>query len=248
MTQKMTRLTLAKVVAAAAALACGGAFAQAKAPEPDYTLGFNVGATTDYRYRGISQSRLRPAVSGGFDFSHKNGFYLGAWGSTIKWIKDGGGDASVELDFYGGYKGSVGDVGYDVGLLHYNYPSHKLGVSPNTTELYGALTFGVVTAKYSHSTSNLFGFAKSKGSGYFDLSGTVDLGGGWTVVPHLGYQSVSKNSAASYTDYSVTANKDMGNGLTLSAGLVGTDTKVYVSPAGKNLGKNAVVLGAKFSF
>ena len=67
-------------------------------------LAFNVGATTDYRYRGVSQTRLKPALQGGVDYS--NGpFYLGAWASTIKWIKDAKGDASVEIDLYGGYKG-----------------------------------------------------------------------------------------------------------------------------------------------
>jgi uncharacterized protein (TIGR02001 family) len=84
------------------------AFAQTKAPEPDYTLSFNAGVVTDYRYRGISQTRLKPAVQGGLDFAHKSGFYLGAWASTIKWIEDSGGpDGKVELDLYGGYKGEL---------------------------------------------------------------------------------------------------------------------------------------------
>ena len=55
----------------------GAAMAQAKAPEPDYSFSYNVGLVSDYRYRGISQSRLRPALQGGVDFSHKSGFYLG---------------------------------------------------------------------------------------------------------------------------------------------------------------------------
>ena len=69
-----------------------------------------MGVVTDYRYRGISQSRLKPALQGGVDFAHKSGFYLGTWASTIKWIKDAGGDAPVELDLYGGYKGTAGAV------------------------------------------------------------------------------------------------------------------------------------------
>ena len=73
-----------KMVLPALALS-GAAFAQTKAPEPDYTLSFNVGAVTDYRYRGISQSRLDPALQGGADFAHKSGFYVGTWASTIKW-------------------------------------------------------------------------------------------------------------------------------------------------------------------
>jgi len=246
---KLSQLSIAALLSVASI----GAFAQAKAPEPDYTLGFNVGATTDYRYRGISQSRLKPAVQGGLDFAHKSGFYLGAWGSSIKWIKDAGGNSDLELDVYGGYKGSINkDVSYDVGVLGYIYPSHNLLVSPNTTEIYGAVTMGPVTGKYSHSTTNLFGFAGSKNSGYFDLSATFDMGGGWTLVPHIGHQKVAgaANSPLSYTDYSLAVNKDFGNGLVGSAMLVGTnaDKTLYFTPAGKFTGKGGLVLGLKYNF
>ena len=84
----------------------------AQAAEPESSLSFNAGVVSDYRYRGISQSRLDPAVQGGVDYADKSGFYVGAWGSSIKWIKDAnGGNAPVEVDLYGGYKGAVGDVG-----------------------------------------------------------------------------------------------------------------------------------------
>jgi uncharacterized protein (TIGR02001 family) len=235
----------------AAVAVSGAAFAQAKAPEPDYTLGFNVGLVTDYRYRGISQTRLKPALQGGVDFAHKSGFYVGTWLSSIKWIKDAGGDAPVEWDIYGGYKGTVmNDIGYDVGILTYQYPSHSLPVSPTTTELYLAGTMGPATLKYSHAVTNLFGFSDSKNSGYLDLSAAFDLGNGWSVSPHIGHQSVKHNSDFSYTDYSLTLGKDFGSGLSASAAVVGTDAKsgMYVSPSGKNLGKSGLVLGVKYTF
>ncbi|MEN9780344.1 MAG: hypothetical protein RL087_2057 [Pseudomonadota bacterium] len=244
---KVTALTQLSAAAALVALS-GTAFAQTKAPEPDYTLSFNAGAVTDYRYRGISQSRLKPAVQGGADFAHKSGVYLGFWGTTIKWVKDGGGDASVELDFYGGYKGEAAGIAYDVGVLHYQYPSNKLAVSANTTELYVAGTMGPATLKYSQSVTNLFGFADSKGSYYVDLSATFDLGSGFTLVPHVGYQSVKNNSTFSYTDYSITLAKDLGNGLSATAALIGTDSRDYVAPNGKNLGRDGLVLGIKYTF
>lgn len=234
----------------AALAVSGAAFAQTTPAAPDYTLSFNVGAVSDYRYRGISQSRLKPALQGGADFAHSSGAYLGVWGSTIKWIKDGGGGASAEIDLYGGYKGTAGAIGYDVGLLTYQYPSHDLAVSPNTTELYAAGTFGPATLKYSHSVTNLFGFADSKNSYYLDLSAGFDLGSGWSVTPHIGYQKVKNNSDFSYTDYAVTLGKDFGNGLTASAAIVGTDSddRLYVTPAGKHTGKTGLVLGVKYSF
>lgn len=246
---------LAKQALILSALAsCSAAFAQAKAPEPDFTLSYNLGATTDYRYRGISQSRLQPALQGGVDFAHKGGFYVGTWASTIKWLTDvPGGKGPLEWDIYGGFKGEVAkDVAFDVGVLRYQYPRENFPVSPNTTEVYGALTFGPATIKYSHSTTNLFGFTASKGSGYLDASASFDVGSGWSVAPHIGRQSVkgAGNGIYSCTDYSVALNKDLGNGLVLNATAVGTNVhkNSYVSPSGKNLGRNGLVIGAKFSF
>jgi uncharacterized protein (TIGR02001 family) len=233
----------------------GGVWAQTTAagpaaPEPEYTLSYNIGVVTDYRYRGISQSRLDPALQGGIDYAHKSGFYLGTWASTIKWIKDAGGGGDVEWDLYGGYKGTAGAVGYDLGVLRYQYPSNDLNPSANTTELYAAGTVGPATLKYSHSITNLFGFPDSKGSGYLDLSATWDLGNGYSIVPHVGHQTVHHDSAFSYTDYSLTLGKDFGNGFSLSAAAVGTDANksLYVTPSGKFTGRNALVLGAKYTF
>ncbi len=232
-----------------ASLAISGAvLAQAKAPEPDFTLSYNVGVVTDYRYRNISQTRLKPTVQGGVDFAHKSGFYLGAWGSGIKWIKDGGGDSSVEIDVYGGYKFEAGPVAADVGVLTYNYPSNKLNPSADTQEIYVAGTMGPATLKYSHAVSNLFGFANSKNSYYLEAAATFDLGSGFSLTPHIGYQKVKNNSNFTYTDYSITLGYDFGNGVTASLALVDTDNNNYLAPNGKNLGKSGAVLGVKYSF
>lgn len=232
------------------ALSAAALPAMADEPAPD-PLSFNIGAVSEYRYRGISQTRLKPALQGGIDYADPSGFYVGTWGSTIKWIKDAGGDADVEVDFYGGYKTELSKgLTVDVGVLQYLYPSNKLNPSANTLELYGALSFGPVTAKYSHSTTNLFGFADSKGSGYFDVSANFDLGDGMTLTPHVGHQTVKHNSAASYTDYSLTLAKDF-SGLVLSGAVIGTDADktAYASPVnGKFMGKTMLVIGLKKTF
>lgn len=233
------------------------AFAQPAAPAvpaaaPESTLSYNMGAVTDYRYRGISQSRLKPALQGGVDYAHASGAYVGVWASSIQWIKDAGGNARAEVDIYGGYKVTAGAVSYDVGVLTYQYPSAALSPTPNTTEIYGAATVGPATLKYSHALTNTFGFANSKNSGYFDLSATIDAGKGFTIVPHMGYQRIagSGNGDFSYTDFSVAVTKDFGKGLTVTATVLGTDAKdgSYVLPAGKNSGKAGVTLGVKYAF
>ena len=234
------------------AAAIGSLASVAHAAEPESTLAFNAGVVSDYRYRGISQSRLEPALQGGVDYTDKSGFYVGAWGSTIKWIKDIGGDAPVERDLYGGYKGAVGDVAYDVGFLRYEYSGNKLNPNANTNEVYGAVTYGLFTAKYSHAISNLFGNADSKNSYYLDLSANFDLGNGYTLTPHVGRQMVKNSPSLSYNDYAITLGKDLGNGLSASLMLVDTNAdktlSAFQTPAGKFTGKSAAVVGLKYSF
>jgi uncharacterized protein (TIGR02001 family) len=233
-------------------------FAQEASP-----LSFNLGAVTDYRYRGIAQTRFEPALQAGADLALPAGFYIGAWASTIKWIRDSGGDATVEVDVYAGWKKEVvSGLTLDVGVLQYIYPGAKDTVwntaydDPNTTEVYTALTFGPATVKYSHSVSNLFGNRDSKGSGYLDLSATFDVSG-VGVTPHVGYQKVKGyTSTLSYTDYSLTLSKDI-SGTVVSLAYVGTNTKTvagnpngnaYYGPAGENLGKDGIVFGIKRTF
>jgi len=237
-----------QLVALASALLASGAMAQATAPEPDYSYSFNVGAVSDYRYRGLSQSRLQPAFQFGADFSHASGFYIGTWGSTIKWIADGGGDADVEVDIYGGYKTTFGAFGVDVGVLRYLYPGSDLAVNPDTTEIYVGGSWGPATLKYSHAVTNLFGFADSKNSYYVDLSATFDSGfWGLMVTPHVGYQKVKNTDSASYTDWSLTVSKEFMPGLTGSLSYVSTDIDVP-GPGGRNLGKSGAVVGVKYTF
>jgi uncharacterized protein (TIGR02001 family) len=234
-------------------LALSFALAAAAVPTASFAdVAFNVGAVSDYRYRGISQSRLKPALQGGVDFS-AGGFYVGAWASTIKWIEDAGGDAKVEIDVYGGYKGEIAKgLGYDVGVLTYYYPKNRLPTSANTTEIYGALTFGPATVKYSHALTDTFGAFDSKNSFYLDASATFEITDGWMITPHIGYQKYKgpADDAATYTDYSVSVSKDF-NGLVPSLAIVGTDADkgFYASPRnGKFLGKTGVVVGVKYNF
>ena len=245
-------------------------------------LTFNIGVVSDYRYRGISQTKMKPALQGGADWSG-GPFYAGTWLSTISWVKDsmvaynrnGAAAAAanetpftpvdekgapVEWDLYGGMKGDIikDTLTYDVGGLAYVYVGekfHEIGMSnPDTGEVYGALTYGVVTAKVSISATPLFGVPKSKGSQYYDLSANFDLGSGFTLTPDIGYQTVTgsfaKANKVSYTDYSVTLGKDFGKGLSASLQVVGTDANKawYATSTGKFTGRTGVVAGVKYTF
>ncbi|MEO7106066.1 MAG: TorF family putative porin, partial [Rhodoferax sp.] len=133
-----------------------------------------------------------------------------------------------------------------------NNTADRVLVNANTTEVYGALTYGIVTAKYSQATSNFIANPDSKGASYFELAAAFDLGGGFTLTPHVGRQTIPNqiDSAGDYTDYSITLGKDFGNGVSASVAAMTTDAKDSFYKVGSfdNIGKNAVTVGLKYTF
>ncbi len=235
------------VAAIATLFSSQAAQAQDAAPtvKPEHEVSFNAALASDYRYRGISQTRLQPALQGGADYvNNPTGLYAGAWASTIKWTKDAGGGGSVEVDLYAGKRGALtSDISYDVGVLTYVYPSNGLAVSANTTEIYSQLNYGPAYVKYSHSTTNLFGFANSKNSSYLDIGANIEIDSGLVLNLHAGRQQVKNNGVSNYTDWKIGVTKDFGV-LSASLAVIGTNAGevAYASPAnGKFLGKNSVV-------
>lgn len=248
---KMTK-NFTLIAALTLAFASFGAQAQdaAPAPEavPDNQISFNAAVVSDYRYRGISQTRLKPAVQGGADYvNNPTGFYVGTWLTNIKWVKDGGGDGSVEWDIYAGKRGEITkDVTYDVGGLYYFYPSNELNPSANTFEVYAQIASGPLSLKYSQSTTNLFGFADSKNSSYIDAQINKDMYDGYILNVHVGRQNVKNNSGASYTDYKLGVTKDFGV-VTVALAAISANTNAYVGK-GKNLAKTGAVLTISKTF
>jgi uncharacterized protein (TIGR02001 family) len=240
---------IAMVAAGLWSLGTGLAGAQEQEQKPEHEVSFNAAVTSDYRYRGLSQSRLDPAVQGGVDYVHNpTGLYVGTWLSSIKWTKDAGGSGNVEWDIYGGKRGNLSaDITYDVGGLYYFYPDNGLHPNANTFELYGQLGYGPAYVKYSHSLTNLFGTADSKGSGYLDIGANVDVGGGFVLNLHAGHQEVRHNSAASYTDYKIGVTKDLGV-CSVALAYVKANTSAYLSPSRENLGKSAALLSVSKTF
>jgi uncharacterized protein (TIGR02001 family) len=233
------------------ALAMMGSVQAQEAPAAEHQVSYNAALTSEYRYRGLSQTRFDPALQGGADYTHSpSGLYVGTWLSTIKWIKDLNGDADVEVDLYAGKRGQITDaISYDVGALYYWYPSNDLNPNANTFELYGQVGFGPAYVKYSHATTNLFGTSNSKQSGYLDVGANLPIAAieGLVLNLHAGRQRVRNNSQFSYTDYKVGLTKDLGF-ASVSLAWIKADTEAYVSRTGRNLGKSAAVLSVSKTF
>lgn len=83
----------------------------------------NVGLTTDYVFRGISQTEEGAAIQGGFDATYKM-FYAGVWASNLDFGSDGNGNdiANIEVDIYAGIKRKWRNTEFDLGVIYYAYP------------------------------------------------------------------------------------------------------------------------------
>jgi uncharacterized protein (TIGR02001 family) len=287
------------LAAAIAVVLPGAALAADAEPKSPHSLTGNVGLFSDYSYRGLSQTNEKPALQGGLDYSHSSGFYIGLWASNVSWISDpvniagnqtamaGSPSASLEIDTYIGFKNSFagGDWNYDFGFLRYNYPgSYPPGYSvatvlggfgakkPDTNEVYAALGYKWITAKFSYSLGDTFGFDDANGSYYAELNGVFPLGdSGFTLGLHVGHQKFRgglggiansvyaaagvDNNLFSYTDWKVSLNKEWV-GLNFGLAVKGTDAEethplfgnVWRNAYGRNLGKTTAIVSVQKTF
>lgn len=252
------RKSLLTLAVASAFVVPAAALAQT-APAPaasPHTFTGNVGYFSEYIFRGLKQTDGKPALQGGFDYSHSSGFYLGTWASNVSWLSDspaitGYTSSSLEMDFYGGYKGSVGDFTYDAGLLQYWYPGRVASgfTEADTTEVYGAIGWKWLTAKLSLSLDNTFGVPNSKNTYYLDLSAAYPVTDKLTLQAHYGIQEfkganagVGNDSFASYKDWKLGITYALPQSFTVGAFFTDTDmnatqTGFYTNAAGRFLGK-----------
>jgi len=249
-----------------AALALGTLPASAQtatpaAPASPWTFTGNAGLFSDYRFRGISQTNEKPAFQGGFDLSHSSGFYVGNWNSNVDSPLYNG--ANLEMDLYGGYKLAVGDFGLDFGALYYYYPGSGAGGTTkiDNTELYFGGTWGPLSAKYSYAVSDFFGWPDSKGSSYLDLGFAYDVGSGFGLVAHIGYQRLKGGAITntpqmdgstpnSIVDYKVGGTYTL-EGWALGVALIGTNRDYSFGTAAsknKNISGNTLVVSVSKSF
>lgn len=232
--------------------------ALALAQEAESGFSGNFALTSDYVFRGVSQTQNGPAVQGGFDYAHASGFYIGTWASNVAWVSSLGAkeNSSMEIDLYGGYKGEVGDFGYDVGAITYYYPGDQIAgaTDPDTTEVYLGASWSFLSLKYSHVVSDhIFAWTtadggKTRGSYYVEVNADYDLGSGWGLIGHVGYQDIKDNDDASYTDWKLGVSKDLGFAV---ATLAYTDTNaedVAYTWAGEEVADGRVLVSFSKSF
>lgn len=209
------RLSATAVVAAVASLLTP-AMAQAQ-------VSYNIGIVSLYKASGNDQDdkqadestakNFRPALQGGVDYSFGNGLYIGNWNSTGSF-----GNGSMEIDLYGGYGGEITkDLSYDLNLATYIYPGADDGWNGSEGAL--KLTYQFASIKYVHGLGDYDGYNKWVVGAKMAVTDSVSLSADYHIRNKKGPKS-----------FVVGASYDMGNALTATATVSGTDND---APSGK---------------
>ena len=189
---KFTKLSLVAALAVSSAFA-GGDIAPAEpvvveaAPESAFEVSANLAITSNYVWRGMTQTANSPAVQGGIDLGYK-GFYLGTWGSNVEF---GNTDNNLEADFYAGYKYSFSGVEFDLGYIYYAYPNDHDALNFDEAYIGLGYDFGMVgiNGKYSFAVNS-----NIDTTDYWEVGGDIELPMEFTLAASYGdYDEVGTN-------------------------------------------------------
>ncbi|MEG1452684.1 TorF family putative porin [Brevundimonas sp.] len=183
----------------------GGAMAE----EPVAAFSFNAGVTSDYVWRGISQTDGNAAVQGGVDFTY-GGFYAGGWASTV----DFGDSTDFEWDLTAGVTGTAGAIDWDLGLAYYAYAGAPSGADYDFVELKAAashsfekLTLGALVY-YSPDFSGV-----DETATYLEANGAYEINDRWSVSGGVGRQFLDVTS--DYTAWNLGVGVNLTKALSL---------------------------------
>ena len=127
-----------------AAAGFADAAAPAAAPASAWSQSANLGFTSDYVWRGISQNAGHTAVQGGFDIANTNGLSAGVWASNVTNTTTAA--ANLEVDLYANYGFKVAGIDASVGYIAYSYEGSS---ADNFSEVNIAATVAGITGKVS---------------------------------------------------------------------------------------------------
>lgn len=235
---------LSHAVAVASLLAVGAA------AHAEITTSGGVAFTTDYKFRGVSQSNTNAAVQGSLTASHDSGLYVSAWASSIANANGG-----LELDTLLGYTGSIDDVTYDVGVMRYNYPGNDGAAGKlSYNEVYGSVS--AYGAKVGVNYSDDY-FAESGKFTYVYASYAKDIYEGFGITASVGLNKFEDNAGYAkalgfagtddkYIDYKVGVTKSF-EGLNFEVAYIGTDVNDADDGNG-NLAQGSVVATVSKAF
>jgi uncharacterized protein (TIGR02001 family) len=185
-----------------------------------------VTLTSDYDFRGFSQSAKDPALQASLDYAHESGWYVGGWASNVDF---GEADVDYEVDLYTGFSGGAEDgVGWDVGLVYYAYPDES---DFDYVEAYGGITYNWFEGKVWYSPD--FGGDTTPGDTsaiYIEANATIPVRENFSVLLHAGLSTGDywdDINGDDVIDYSVGVGYDISH-FNLALRWVDTETDAVV--------------------
>ncbi len=218
MATKLDSRFAAFLLTASLALTSGGAFADnAPMSASQFKISANVAITSDYIFRGISQTNSGAAIQGGFDVTD-GWLYAGGWASNVD-FGTAVPNADLELDLYGGLRPVIGSTTFDLGFIYYKYPNVSSRYKLDYYEFYGGVTedFHIVQlgGKIFYTPDNTLGTRSAwyyEGNGVVPIPLQVSLVKNAALIGHIGHYKFSNNLAAGpdYTDWRIGGQVDAG--------------------------------------
>ncbi|MGE9289818.1 MAG: TorF family putative porin [Puniceicoccales bacterium] len=205
---------LSKILPAAAVFAAASfssAIAQEEIvveEEESFPIEGNIGVTSNYLFRGVTQTDSGAAVQGGLDYSHESGLYVGTWTSNVGFA------GGTELDVYGGFAGEYEDFGYDVGIVGYLYPEKASGEDANFAEVYLSVAYDMFAAGLAYTVySEIDDGAFAENDVYFFVGGGYDITDSVSIGLTLGYYAFDKDGDGDYFhgQIDLTKSTDLGD-------------------------------------
>jgi uncharacterized protein (TIGR02001 family) len=226
--KNLTKMILGAVSLAGVVLSVAPAFAE-DAPAPTWTLTGYVAATSDYRFRGISQNDRNFAPQGSLNVNGPDGFYVGAWASQVDFDPTSSNNPYLELDIYGGKHTDLWGIDWNFMPYYYAYPSANVPAGtprPDYFELINQFTkaFGPISLQGSYAWSNNLAFDGGEGNALYG-NVTYTILDWLSISGNLGHQWAEKARLAGSRDYTY---GDFGatatwKGLALDVRYSGTD-------------------------
>jgi uncharacterized protein (TIGR02001 family) len=185
-----------------AGIGCSGIAGAQDGSGSPHDFASTVAVTSDYLFRGVSQSQHDPAFQAGVTYFHASGFYAGVWGSTIDFTADGAGyddGADAEIDTFVGYKWALADDWkLDLQLIRYNYPGTEDGYDFDYNEFLAKLI-------WKDNYSLLLGYSNDvfntdEAGTYLALSGSWGLPRDFILTATLGRYDLDDAYSNSYTE------------------------------------------------
>lgn len=215
-----------------------GLAAAAPAAAEPVSLSFNLGAATDYVWRGVSQTNEDPQVFGGVDAAIGSMGYAGVWASNVDYSH--GTDA--EIDLYAGVRPKVGPVTLDLGVTYYGYVGLPSGVDRDFLELKagGSMPLGPAVLGAAVAWSDDY-YGHAGNSTYYEINGSFPVGDSLNFSGAVGRQDVQRGR--DYNTWNLGASYALND-------VVGFDLR-YHDTSEHDLGDvydSRVVLGVKAAF